>query len=61
MKHHLWIIIAIVLGFSTFMMGYSLPPFLEVGFGGGEQAGPAAEPDADVMKQYQDMYKEAFE
>lgn len=61
MKHHLWIIIAIVLGFSTFMMGYSLPPFMEVGFGGGELSDTAGEPDAEVMKQYQEMYEEAFE
>jgi hypothetical protein len=61
MKHHLWIIIAVAVGFSTFMMGYSLPPFMEVGFGGGDKAGGVATPDDEIMKQYKDMLKEAFE
>lgn len=61
MKNHLWIVIAITLGFSTFLLGYSLPPFLEVGFGGGEDGQVAGEPDAEVLKQYEEMYKEAFE
>ena len=36
MKHNLWIIIVIVAGFLGFMMGYSMPPFLETGVGGGK-------------------------
>ena len=57
-KHHLMIIIAIVMGFSTFMLGYSLPPFLEVGFGGGENVEAGADPDAELMKQYENLYKD---
>jgi hypothetical protein len=61
-KNHLLIIISIVIGFGSFMLGYSLPPFMEVGFGGGENA--AAEggsADADLMKQYENLYKDAEE
>ncbi|MDF1577392.1 MAG: hypothetical protein P1P81_02995 [Desulfobulbales bacterium] len=61
MKKHLVIIIAIVVGFTTFMLGYSLPPFLEVGFGGGENVGAGAVPDADLMKQYENLYKDTEE
>ena len=32
-KKNLWMVIIIVAGFLGFMMGYSVPPFLEVGFG----------------------------
>ncbi|HHK60492.1 MAG TPA: hypothetical protein ENJ73_02030 [Desulfobacterales bacterium] len=55
MKQHLMIILALVIGFTTFLLGYSLPPFMEVGFGGGEQAavdGDAAV-DSDLAKQYE--------
>ena len=57
-KQHLMIIIVIVVGFSTFMLGYSLPPFLEVGFGGGENVETGAESEAELMKQYEDLYKD---
>ena len=33
MNKNLWIVIIFVVGFTGFMMGYSVPPFLEVGFG----------------------------
>ena len=57
-KHHLLIIITIVVGFGTFMLGYSLPPFLEVGFGDGESVEVGSEADSDLMKQYEDLYKD---
>jgi hypothetical protein len=57
-KHHLYIIIAIVIGFSTFLLGYSLPPFLEVGFGDGETIETSTDSGAELMKQYEDLYKE---
>lgn len=63
MKNHLFIIITIVIGFSTFLIGYSLPPFLEVGFGDNDAAvlegGGGSE--ADLMKQYEDLYKDTEE
>jgi len=62
-KKHLFIIITIVIGFSTFLLGYSLPPFLEVGFGDNDSAaidgGTGSE--ADLMKQYDDLYKDTEE
>jgi hypothetical protein len=62
-KQHLFVIIVIVTGFSTFLLGYSLPSFLEVGFGGGDSASitPEAENEADLMKYYEDLYKDVEE
>ena len=57
-RHHLFIIISIVIGFGTFMLGYSLPPFLEVGFGGGVNSEAGSSADSDLMKQYEDLYKD---
>ena len=57
-KNHLFIIITIVIGFSTFMLGYSLPPFLEVGFGVGDNVEAGSNPDSDLMKQYENLYKD---
>ena len=58
MKHHLIIIIAVAVGFGSFMLGYSLPPFMEVGFGGGEniEAGGALDTDTELLKQYENLY-----
>ena len=58
MKNHLWTIIVIVVGFSSFMIGYSLPPFMEVGFGG-EQASDSGLSDEEALKkQYEELYKD---
>lgn len=58
-KQHLYIIIAIVISFSTFLLGYSLPPFLEVGFGGDQVIESSTDnTQADLMKQYEDLYKD---
>ncbi|MHB8809655.1 MAG: hypothetical protein ACYC9M_06540 [Desulfobulbaceae bacterium] len=62
MKQHLFYIIVIVTGFSAFLMGYSLPSFLEVGFGGSDSAiGTGAETDADLLKYYEKLSKEVEE
>lgn len=63
MKKHLFIIITIVIGFSTFLLGYSLPPFLEVGFGDNDAGviDGGAGNDAELLKQYEDLYKEIEE
>jgi hypothetical protein len=49
----------IVIGFVGFMIGYSIPPFLEVGFGDNiellEEGAPL--PD-DLLKQYQHLYED---
>lgn len=60
MKNPLWIIIVIVAAFLGFMMGYSVPPFVETGFAGGK--GKAAQPgqklDKDMQNYYKNLYKE---
>ena len=63
MKQHLFVIITIVIGFSSFMLGYSLPPFLEVGFGDSETATMegGSDSEAELMKQFEDLYKEVEE
>ena len=65
MKLHQFIIIAIVIGFSTFLLGYSLPPFLEVGFGGGDTAiingDGGTVNQADLKKQFEELYKQVEE
>lgn len=63
MKTQLWIVIIVVSGFLGFMMGYSVPPFMEVGFGqGGHKAVQLMDSsDADLMQQYEDLYKDLEE
>lgn len=62
MKQHLFYIIVIVTGFSTFLMGYSLPSFLEVGFGGRDSAiGRDGGGDAELQKYYEGLSKEVEE
>ena len=58
-KNTLWLVNVIVIGFVGFMIGYSIPPFLEVGFGDNiellEEGAPL--PD-DLLKQYQHLYED---
>ena len=63
MKFHLFVIVTIVSAFSTFMIGYSIPPFLEVGFGDSETATmeSGTTDEAELMKQFEDLYKEVEE
>ncbi|MDX1763055.1 MAG: hypothetical protein R3231_01910 [bacterium] len=58
MKNHLWIIVVIVVGFSSFMIGYSVPPFLEVGFGDAVSESGLSDEEA-LRKQYEELYKES--
>ncbi|MGB3647284.1 MAG: hypothetical protein WBD61_05840 [Desulfobulbales bacterium] len=61
-KKNLWMVIIIVAGFLGYMMGYSVPPFLEVGFGDNidllEEGAPL--PD-DILKQYEHLYEDEEE
>jgi hypothetical protein len=61
-KNILWLVNVIVIGFVGFMIGYSVPPFLEVGFGDNiellEEGAPL--PD-DLLKQYQHLYEDEEE
>ncbi len=53
--------IIIVTGFCTFMLGYSLPPFMEVGFGDRVSVTGDAPMDEDLMEQYKQLYDESDE
>ncbi|UCE89693.1 MAG: hypothetical protein JSW10_02325 [Pseudomonadota bacterium] len=60
MKSGLWVVILVVAGFMGFMMGYSLPPMLEVGMIGGDGAeiGIKSEVSEDMEKYYSDLLKQ---
>lgn len=55
----LWIVNLIVIGFLGFMIGYSVPPFIEVGFGDNiEQLEEGAPLPDDLLKQYEHLYQD---
>ena len=55
----LWIVTLIVIGFLGFMVGYSVPPFVEVGFGENiEQLKEGAPLPDDLLKQYEYLYQD---
>jgi len=58
MKQQLWIIILLVVTLLGFMMGYSVPPFMEVGFGvKSESSTPQAVPPEDLEQYYKSLYQ----
>lgn len=62
MKNELWIVILVIAVFMGFMMGYSLPPMIEVGMIGGkpEQAiGVKSGVDKDMEQYYKELQKQA--
>jgi len=61
MKNSLWIVILIVVAFLGFMMGYAVPPFMEVGFGKGGAVMEEGVSEDELMKQYEQMYEEVEE
>jgi hypothetical protein len=61
MKSNLWIIIVVIAVFLGFMMGYTVPPFLESGVAGGKggaAAGAAPKIDKDMQEYYKNLLKE---
>ena len=61
-KNTLWIVNLIVIGFLGFMIGYSVPPFLEVGFGENIEQLKEGQPlPDDLLKQYELLYKDEAE
>ena len=55
MKSTLWIVIVLVMGFTGFLIGFSVPPFIEAGIIGG---GPnKVKAGAQLDKTTQDYYK----
>lgn len=62
MKHPLLLVMTIVVGFLGFMLGYAVPPFMEVGFADEEQAAQqqqaAPAVDQSLLQHYKDLYKQ---
>jgi hypothetical protein len=61
MKSGLWVVIIVVGSFMGFLMGYSLPPMIEVGMiGGGEkqEIGIQTEVSDDMQEYYDNLLKE---
>ena len=57
MKNGLWIVILVVAIFMGFMVGYSLPPMIEVGMIGGKPD-QAIGLKSDVNEEMEEYYKE---
>jgi len=57
MKKELWIVIAIVAAFMGVLIGYSVPPMLEVGLIGGdkENIGINTKVDQKLLDHYQSL------
>ena len=60
MKKSLWIVVVIVAAFLGFLVGYSVPPMIEVGMigGSGEIPGVAQELSEEMQEYYADLLKE---
>ena len=61
MKKGLWSVIIVVGAFMGFLIGYSVPPMIEVGMIGGEghqQAGIKTEVTNDMQEHYDSLLKE---
>lgn len=62
MSNSLWAIILVTAIFTGFLMGYSVPPMIEVGMlGGDDDAGPGLKGglDADMEEYYRSLSLEA--
>ena len=55
MKKELWVVITVVAIFMGLMIGYSIPPMLEVGLIGGGKEAPGIK--TDVSEDLADYYK----
>ena len=61
-KNILWLVNIIVIGFLGFMIGYSVPPFLEVGFGENVELLEEGQPlPDDLLRQYKHLYQDEDE
>jgi hypothetical protein len=60
MKSTFWIVVVIVMGFTGFLIGYSLPPFVEAGIigGGPNKVKAGAQLDTKTQEYYKDLLKE---
>jgi len=61
MKDIHWIMFLVTAVFSSFMLGYSVPPLLEVGMIGGDgKAGPVSQKD-QTEKEVEEYYRKLIE
>ncbi len=60
MKNSLWLVIFVVAAFLGFIVGYSVPPLVEVGMIGGkaEKVGLKAELTEEMKDYYSDLLQE---
>jgi hypothetical protein len=61
MKGGLWVVVLVVGGFMGYLIGYSLPPMIEVGMIGGghqEEVGIQTEVSEDMQEYYDSLLKE---
>lgn len=60
MKDSLWIVIVVTAVFIGFLIGYSLPPLIEVGMigGGGEKAELKSKLDQETQDYYRGLLEE---
>lgn len=60
MKKELWVVIAVVGAFMGLMIGYSVPPMLEVGLIGGdkETVGISTEMSDELAEHYKNLVNE---
>ena len=57
MKNGLWVVVLVVAIFMGFLMGYSVPPMIEVGMiGGGDKQSVGLKTDVDA--DMEDYYKQ---
>lgn len=62
MSKSFWIVVLVVSLFVGYMLGYSIPPFLQSGaFTDREDKGVAIEIDEDMEKYYEDLFKDQEE
>lgn len=60
MKSTFWVVVVIVTGFTGFLIGYSLPPFVEAGIigGGPNKVKAGAQLDTKTQDYYKNLQKE---
>ncbi len=62
MNKSFWIVILVVSLFVGYMLGYSIPPFLQSGaFSDRAEKGVAIEIDEDMEQYYKDLFKDEEE
>ncbi|HHN63984.1 MAG TPA: hypothetical protein ENK09_01305 [Nitrospirae bacterium] len=56
-RTYMWIVIIVVMAFLGFMIGYAVPPFMEVGFGKGAVTQEKALSEEELQKQFEELYQ----